>query len=399
MIPATAIATERKFLSHSIATGGLLRSLGAEALNLQNPVEATALLAAAQRHGVAPLLHRALLQAEMRLPEPTWQQLSDFVRQNMVRNLQLSRELVRLLRLLKQQGVTAVPYKGPAMAAALWGGLDLRQCADIDLLVRPQNVACAAAAMVEAGYHAAAPMDRAQLERHVRSAAELQFAGADAGSLVELQWRIVPRCFAVELELGDLWPRITAAQLGGESVPALADEDLLLVLCVHGWKHAWARLMWVADVAQLLQTRPLDLGAVWAEAQHRRLRRILLLGMLLAKKEFGAELPAAALEQISRQPEVSKLAEETVARHRAQFGGELRYSEWQGCMLRTRDSWRDRARQMAGFAFTPGLGEQAMLRLPRALAPLYVAVRAGRLSARAARAAWARLRGHKPART
>src|SRR5437660_933015 len=127
----------------------LLHALGVQAAELEDPEKAARLLAAARRHGLQPLLHRALLAAEARLPAPRlpalqWAELQQYVRQDAMRNLRLSGEVARLARLLQRDGITAVPYKGPAMAAALWGSPGVRQCADIDLLVLPEEVERAA---------------------------------------------------------------------------------------------------------------------------------------------------------------------------------------------------------------------------------------------------------------
>jgi hypothetical protein len=376
---------------NAASLAALCRALGAQAGDLQNFDGGSALLRAARRHSVQPLLHRALLEDDVRLAAPAWAELQENVRRNALRNLWLSGELVRLVRRLAETGVTALPYKGPAMAAALWGSPDLRECVDLDLLVLPQHVARAAETLQHAGHEPLVKLSAAELAYHVRMAAELPFAGPaldGAGRLLlELQWRIVPRCFAVDMELEPMWPRLRRHQLAAENIAALAEEDLLLVLCVHGWKHAWGKLIWVADIAQLLATAELDFAAVLARARQLRIERMLLLGLALAQQEFGAELPQETANLIAGDRRVAQLASETMARHRS--GTQLSYSQWQGYMLGARDAPRDRARQVWGFVFTPGLGEQ---RIARGFRPLYLPIRVARLSARAGRAIGRRIK-------
>jgi hypothetical protein len=360
----------------------LLQALGQAKGDLQDSCVADALLRAAAHHGVQPLLHRALLDAHTSIAAPAWAALQRYVRQNALRNLHLCGELARLLRLLQENGIVAVPYKGPAMAAGLWGSPDLRECADLDLLVLPHDVAKAAELLAGAGYRQLESMNARELQRHVGVAAELQFQAAD-GLLLELQWRIVPHCFGACLELAPIWPRLQRQTFAGEKVAALAPDDLLLVLCVHGWKHAWERSIWAADIAQLLLVHNVDCEAVRRQARALRLERILLLGLGLAQREFGAGLPPNMASQISNDKKITALIDETMARHHD--GTQLSYRGWQRYMLRARDGWQDRVRHVAGFAFTPGLGEQ---RIARGFAPLYLPVRAARLSARAVREAW-----------
>jgi len=38
-------------------------------------------------------------------------------------------------------------------------------------------------------------------------------------------------------------------------VSALSVEDELVLICIHGAKHFWERLMWIADVAALISAQ------------------------------------------------------------------------------------------------------------------------------------------------
>ena len=40
--------------------------------------------------------------------------------------------------------------------------------------------------------------------------------------------------------------------MDGRDVPALSLEDELVLICVHGAKHFWERLMWTADIAAMV---------------------------------------------------------------------------------------------------------------------------------------------------
>ena len=64
------------------------------------------------------------------------------------------------------------------------------------------------------------------------------------------------------------WPERRTVTVAGAEVPNLSPEKTLLVLCMHGSKHAWSRLIWICDVAQLLAACPgLDWNKVNREAK------------------------------------------------------------------------------------------------------------------------------------
>ena len=64
------------------------------------------------------------------------------------------------------------------------------------------------------------------------------------------------------------------------------------MLCVHGAKHLWCKLGWIADVAGLLASpAPPDLTRTFELAGRCGATRLLCVGLLLAKRLAGASLP------------------------------------------------------------------------------------------------------------
>src|SRR5215471_11063763 len=91
--PQTAAAPARNAVTLAAlgcALGGEAHDLNNDLQNdLQNPDRAAALLRSAHRHGVQPLLHRALLEENQRLAAPAWAELEENIRHNALRNLWL----------------------------------------------------------------------------------------------------------------------------------------------------------------------------------------------------------------------------------------------------------------------------------------------------------------------
>ena len=89
---------------------------------------------AALAHGVFPSLYRWLSDS---CPEATppevlagWQQL---YKTHARRNLKITAELISILTLFESQGIVAVAYKGPVLAAVAYGDIALRQFDDLDI--------------------------------------------------------------------------------------------------------------------------------------------------------------------------------------------------------------------------------------------------------------------------
>ena len=56
--------------------------------------------------------------------------------QQMRKGVELTRELARIMACLENHSVDAIPYKGPALAQAIYGDVAMRQFSDLDILIR-----------------------------------------------------------------------------------------------------------------------------------------------------------------------------------------------------------------------------------------------------------------------
>ena len=203
------------------------------------------------------------------------------------RSLTLTRELSELIEALVARGVDALPYKGPALAVVAYGNPTLRQFVDLDILVPSAQLNEARATCLERGYRdAVVGVDPDARVSHYQHA----LVRARDGIQVELHWAFAPRYFRFPLAPASL-AREPVALVGG-IVNAIAPVDLLVVLSAHGARHAWSRLEWIADLSELLRARPdVAWSAALARADSLGARRMVLVGLALARDLLDAELP------------------------------------------------------------------------------------------------------------
>ncbi len=343
------------------------------------------LLATAKFHGMIPVLAPRLLRQVSSVPERVRFELQEASRRALEGTLALSGELVRVLRSLNHAQVECIPFKGPALAAELWGNFTLRQSMDIDLLVRPAQVGRAVDVLRSCGYM---PEPEVGWQKLLPAAVELQLNKSGMPP-VELQWGIAPKCFAVDLPMDTCWQRAQPAEFGGQPTLTFAPEDLLLILCIHGWKHAWNRLLWIADVARLMRKSPaLDWTALSTRAKACGTEGILLLGVLLAQKLFGVSLSQEIENGVRGTREIARLADESITY--MQDLTQPSYTGWHRYMLLAREQRTDRIRHISRFLFTPGVGDWEAVQLPKFVTPLYRLVRLARVGQVAAQYAFRR---------
>jgi hypothetical protein len=164
------------------------------------------------------------------------------------------------------------------------------------------------------GYDAGHDWSGPRIAAHRRTEYETAFARRDGKLQVELQWAVVPGYFGFDHEGLGIWSRLGTRAWGGMEFPALPPEETLLMLCVHGSKHLWCKLGWICDVAGLLgsKTTP-DLLRTLELAGRCGVTRLLLLGLLLAERLAGVQLPRAISARIEADFMVAVLARQALA--------------------------------------------------------------------------------------
>ncbi|HXZ28456.1 MAG TPA: nucleotidyltransferase family protein [Terriglobales bacterium] len=351
------------------------------------PLDWELLLQAAELHGLEPLLCWNLAENAAEVaPAVVVERLKVRFARHARSNLLLAGELLRILHGLEAAGIPALPYKGPALAAGLYGDLSLREFSDLDILVESGHVPAARDLLLAAGYRPQIELSAQQQSAYLRSGCELGFVGREGAVVVEVHWRIAPRHFATEPAVDEFLRRAQPARLGEEQVRTLCPEDLLLVLALHAGKHLWRGLGWICDVAQLLRRSPdLDWGAVEQRAGTLGLRRLVHLPLHLARELLDAPLAAGPAAAIDADAELQLLAREVLQRPLVESVG----TEWSVAdhrfFLRARERRRDRMRYLLRLAVTPGAAEWQSVRLPAFLFPLYPAVRLARLAGKGMR--------------
>ncbi len=232
----------------------------------------------------------------------------------------LTAELVRVSHHLQNAGVPVVSFKGPTLALALYGNGVVRPSADIDLLVPRAHVRRAYALLRELGYAHEVELSPSQERQHLRVDSVFNMLRASspeaadlfpAGMPVELHWAITSPClpfdFTYESVEAGLYPLGVRGELKDQ--PALSAHDLLLILVVHGAKHLWERLLWLCDIAQLLDRNPdLDWHAVLESAREREIERMMALCLSLVHDVMGVVLPDFVQDWLSTQPQALRLA-------------------------------------------------------------------------------------------
>jgi hypothetical protein len=270
----------------------------------------SALFEGAMGHGVTALLcHQLLTVCPEDVPAARQERLRAGVAEIARGNLYLAAEMFRLANRFRKEGMFAVPYKGPLLAAQAYGDFALRQFADLDFAIRQRDLPRAAALLAADGYNAvfgAITADEASRPTH----SEYQFRRPAGSVVVEMQTEVTLRYFPQALDFDALESRVARVPFAGGETLSFSPEDTLILLAVHGAKHFWERLLWIADISELSQSEGgIDWTVAFSRAKQMEVSRMLNLALYLAHRMLEAPLPDDVREKVLRDPVARKLGE------------------------------------------------------------------------------------------
>ena len=333
----------------------------------------------ARAEGLLLLLARALTQAVA--SAPVRQRVDDAAAPLAAQSLDRVRTLTRLTEALTRAGVRVLPYKGPMLSLQLYGDVALRDSADLDLVV-PRDAYLRARAVLEREGFTSRGGHSVRQERAIFGwLGHASFGGGDR-SMVELHWRFAPYQFPFALSPDDAMDRSRLVTVGGHRLRLMAQRDLAVTLAMHGARHLYERLEWLAGVARLVRDQGAEVAALLDHAERLRARRLLLVSVGVMREVLGIPLDDAWNRALAEDGDAEAAAREmraVVLSHNRDGGQHPGGAALQQLYARMIDGRLDWLRLVARAALLPTEREWEALPLPDALTPLYRVVRPLRL--------------------
>jgi len=258
-------------------------------------------LGVVRRQRVEGLVHHGLAAAAVTLPASAKRVLEERAKMIARRNLTMGLESARLQRRFDQAGVTNLILKGASLSSLAYQNPSVKMAWDIDLLTCPSQVETAIILLGQAGYGLYSPsptLTPKQLRTYISLSRECIFLRAEGRIFVELKWRL------------DQNPRLLtgiSASSPSQHAPigertflrTLEPDDLFAYLCVHGARHCFGRLKWIADIAALLTREPLgEIERLYRVSQQKGAGRCAAQALLLCETLLGVALPASLIAEL-----------------------------------------------------------------------------------------------------
>lgn len=257
------------------------------------------LLALAEEHSVLGALAVRLQDMNFEaVPAATREKLLDRLRAQHMFTLAMTADLFCVLEDFSRAGIDTVLVKGPLASLLAYGDPAVRSYVDLDLLVRHRDILTASRRMTAMGFEADVPESAIEAGK---IPGEYLFKRPETKRIIELHTERTFRYYPRPMPIEELFARRRQVLLDGRPVPALCLEDEIVLNCIHGAKHFWERLMWVADIAAIVARHPeIDWARARAAAKHVGAERMLRFGLQIGAQLLGSQIPETMARELAR---------------------------------------------------------------------------------------------------
>ena len=203
------------------------------------------LLRLAAVNGVSPLLYLNLRDSDI-VPDDVTVNLRNAYLYSVAANLKKSSALLRLLALLKENGIPVIPVKGVLASELIFKNPGLYYGSDIDILVKPTELRDVKQILIDAGYDYDEESEKDMLSSHYH----LVFY--DGLHLVEVHWNLTKRYFDIPPKFW--WEDTVTEQYQGQEILCLSPEKYLMCLIFRLFSHMFKPLKFLVLVSELCNT-------------------------------------------------------------------------------------------------------------------------------------------------
>lgn len=265
-------------------------------------------------HSIKPQLAKLLsCITEPLVPAIFLEKIRSAWKQNLYEQLNYVAEFFEIIAMLREAGITAVPFKGFWLALEYYGSLADREGGDIDLMIDFNDLDKIIDLMPLRGYRLERSSDPGLIKKIKKESAELnfdKFEGEERIFHVEFHWKIGSAFSGLDISLQDLLSKTEISLLQGREVLVFnPSASFLLAVMHHAGKDPLIKLKQVLDIGQILKKKVvIDWEWIIGMARRYNIEKAVYIIMAMALVLTKATLPVE-MENLVKAGRIQKLAE------------------------------------------------------------------------------------------
>lgn len=265
----------------------------------------------AYAHGVFPLVYKILKSYSQYIPQDQLNLMKQTNLNIAQKNMLLTSELIKVMKLLEENKIEAIAFKGPTLSQMAYGDVVSRQYVDLDVLVNEDDLKKTYNLFLQNEYDTKIESEYLDNELFKQKNSDIQFISQKSNVLIEVHWKLFRSNFANKIDLTKTLYKSNLCNLNGQDIKVFSDEVLFVYLCMHGSKHGWERIEWVVDIHKLLTFyQEIDWDKVYRLSKTLECFTMVVLGIYLSKKYFNTNIKSNNFElQITQ---IKSLEDQTI---------------------------------------------------------------------------------------
>jgi hypothetical protein len=240
---------------------------------------------------VLSLLHHNLNKMN-EAPDYVRQKLSNAYLHALKNNVVQSEEALKIFSLLSRNHIEAILLKGVVASEVIFGDPGLYLSSDIDILVRPGDLAQAGEVLLSAGYE----RDKGISENDLISS-HYHFIFQKDGHHVEIHWNLVKRYYHIPPEFW--WEDVHKTGYQGMEINELSAERYIMYTVFRLFDHGFRPLKFFVLISEIINKyqEEINWGELLAFAGRYKMQRLMSFTLRLIHDVLGTDIPYAVMKK------------------------------------------------------------------------------------------------------
>jgi len=330
------------------------------------------------QHGIIPLCYTRLKENFGDLvPSEELSKLKTLFKANAINNIRQTQHLIKVIDFLSDEGIEAITFKGPALTIQAYGDLSLRSFCDVDILIKRKDFDRVYRLLLLKEF-----LPQFSIDSHIKRKFALlktEFFFIKDNFRLDLHWGLAQRWSTIPFDSDYIMENSSLVALNDREIRTMPPEVAVMFSCIHGNKHNWKELKWLADLIHLIaHHQDLQWNKILDHAEENHAKRILLIGLSLVSEYYVIKYPP----QIEQMLVSDKSIKILVKKIQSNFFRSLTLSPLftsPFLLIKSRDRIRDKLMivffYIGEVLFSPNEKDFNLFSLPNVLFPGYFILR------------------------
>lgn len=243
------------------------------------------------------------------VPKQVLSYMEEKFQESVKKNLVLTGELLKAFKLLKDNDINSIPFKGPSVAIFAYQNLALRLFANLDIYIKKEDIALARKILADHGYKINTKFTDLKSKSFTHYNTNYTFSNEETGAVIKTYWKFPSYPFSVSEEFDVLidLTNLPEIEINSFKLPSLLPEDQLLILAMQNAGMYWNNISRLCDVSELVKHQNINWELLLEKANKLNLERILLINLSLAHELLNLNLPESILRKIIADDKIDNI--------------------------------------------------------------------------------------------